>query len=701
MLTSIDIIQEVQQNFIDSSYDVNTNRAFPDIRDGLKPSQRACLWEMYTKKYTSKKPHVKSAKISGGVAALWWPHGTTAIYETFARMSQPFVNNIPEVDFHGANGNSILGGDAIAADRYTEARLSPIVEEGMLKGVEKNTVPMILNFSEDEKWPKVLPAVFPRLLVNGTQGIGVSLSNYWCLHNFAETAQVIEKYLEDGTVDNDNYYPDFPTGGIIVNKNDLSQINKTGKGKIIIESKYTINGQEINFYEFPYQVYIEPVIDEIKKAINEEKIIGIEEIFNKSDKKHLSLVVTVAAGFTPENVVAQLFQETNLRKQINVNQNGIISKTPIMINLAKYLEVYKNHNIECIKKEIEFDHQKLLDRIEILEGLSKALEDIDNVIKIIKESKNSTEAKSNLVQKYNLTEPQVNAILNMKLNRLANMERIAINNELQEKREKCLELEGILESEDKQINILKERLRELAKKFGNKRRTEIVQKDIPSTSKSKKAKEKIIEDVVVTFDEKGYVKSIPLKSYRSTKNEVKSIKARTDEIILFFSSLGKVYRVRVDNIKQCSNTDKGTAVGAILNLDNSEKILYVTSMNVDEKHPYIVFVSKNGMVKKSDKTIYFGSTQNVNGVKCAGLKENDEFIYIAESNGDYLTMYSSDNMALQIELDKINISGKTSKGCIGIKLNENQYLKDAIVKSIENKKIPVRNRGGKGVSING
>ncbi len=698
-MTSIDIIQEVQQNFIDSSYDVNTNRAFPDIRDGLKPSQRACLWEMYTKKYNSKKPHVKSAKISGGVAALWWPHGTTAIYETFARMSQPFVNNIPEVDFHGANGNVILGGDAIAADRYTEARLSPIVEEGMLKGVEKDTVPMILNFSEDEKWPKVLPAVFPRLLVNGAQGIGVSLSNYWGLHNFTETAQIIEKYLEDGTVDNENYYPDFPTGGVIINKNDLPQINKTGKGRIIIESKYTINGTEINFYELPYQVYIEPVIDEIKKAIDENKIIGIEEVFNKSDKKQISLVVTVSKDFTPENVVAQLFQETNLRKQINVNQNGIVSKTPIMINLAKYLEVYKNHNIQCIQNEIQFDIQTLQNRIEILEGLSKALEDIDNVIKIIKESKDSAEAKSNLVKKYDLTEPQVNAILNMKLNRLANMERIAINNELQEKREKCLELKDILESEDKQIDILKNRLRELVKKFGDKRRTEVIQKDIPATSKSKKAKEKIIEDVVITFDEKGYVKNIPLKSYRSIRSEVKSIKSRTDEIILFFSSLGKVYRVRVDNIKQCSNTDKGTAIGAILNLDNNEKILYITSMNVDDKHPYIIFVSKSGMIKKSDKTIYFGSVQNVNGVKGAGLKDNDEYIFIAESNGDYLTMYSSDNMALQIELDKINISGKAAKGCIGMKLNDNQYIDKAIVKPTENKKIPVRNRGGKGVLI--
>lgn len=308
MINEVNIIDEVQQNFIDSSYDTNTNRAFPDIRDGLKPGQRACLWEMYTKKYTSKKPHVKSAKISGGVAALWWPHGTTAIYETFARMSQPFTNNIPEVDFHGSNGNVILGGDAIAADRYTEARLSPIVEAGMLTGINKQVVPMQLNFSEDDQWPKVFPAVFPRLLVNGAQGIGVSLSNVWLPHGFSETAELILRYIKTGELDEDNYYPDFPTGGTIINKDELATINKTGRGKVIIESKYRTNGQEIDFYELPYQVFIEPVIDEIKKAIAEEKVTGIADVYNKSDKKRISLVVTCMPGVDVYKVVTQLFQ---------------------------------------------------------------------------------------------------------------------------------------------------------------------------------------------------------------------------------------------------------------------------------------------------------------------------------------------------------------------------------------------------------
>ena len=355
MINEIDIIDEVQQNFVDSSYDTNTNRAFPDIRDGLKPGQRACLWEMYTKKYTSKKPHVKSAKISGGVAALWWPHGTTAIYETFARMSQPFTNNIPEVDFHGSNGNVILGGDAIAADRYTEARLSPIVECGMLSGIDKRVVPMQANFSEDDEWPRVLPAVFPRLLVNGAQGIGVSLSNVWLPHSFSESAELLLHYIETGELDEDNFYPDFPTGGTIINKNELATINKTGRGKVIIESKFRISGHEIDFYELPYQVFIEPVIDEIKKAIDEEKVTGIADVYNKSDKKRISLVVTCLPGIEPLKVVNQLFAATNLRKQFNANQNGIISKTPVMITLKKYADTYIEHNTGCIKREYEYD----------------------------------------------------------------------------------------------------------------------------------------------------------------------------------------------------------------------------------------------------------------------------------------------------------------------------------------------------------
>ena len=697
-MNKINICEELSYNFLDSSYETNCRRAFPDIRDGLKDGQRACLWEMYTKRYTSKKPHVKSAKISGGVAALWWPHGTTAIYETFARMSQPFTNNIPEVDFHGSNGNVILGGDAIAADRYTEARLSPIVECGMLSGIDKRVVPMQPNFSEDDEWPRVLPAVFPRLLVNGAQGIGVSLSNVWLPHSFSESARLILHYIETGELDEDNFYPDFPTGGTIINKDELAAINKTGRGKVIIESKFKINGNEIDFYELPYQVFIEPVIDEIKKAIEEEKVTGIADVYNKSDKKRISLVVTCMPGIDPLKVVAQLFSATNLRKQFNANQNGIISKTPVMITLKKYVDTYIEHNTSCIKKEYEYDFATARKRIHILEGLSIALENIDNVIGLIKKSKTKAIAAVNLCEKYHLSREQADAILNMTLSRLTNMDQIAIANELQEKKQLALTCQEVIESYKKQTEILSERLRDLVKKFGDKRRTSVIQKDIPKASTAKKAKELIIEDVIVVRTMQGYIKSIPVKAYREAKINIEKVKSRTDDIILLFSSLGKTYRLKVGEIKQCAAADKGTALGAILSLEPNEKILYMTNMNIDQKHPYITGVTEKGLVKKSDKTIFIGSTQNKRGMKCAGLNEDDSFIWFGETNGDYMTLVTSDQIGIQFKLDEINPVGKTAKGVKGITLNEGATIVRVSVGTMS-KQLPVQHRAGKGSKL--
>ncbi len=697
-MSSIDTISEISQNFLDSSLETNMNRAFPNILDGLKPGQRACLWEMFVKKYTSKKPHVKSAKVSGAVIADLWPHSDTAIYETFARMSQPFINNIPEVDWHGANGNQILGGDALANQRYTECRLAPITEEGMLRGINKNNVDMIPNFSEDAEWPKVFPSIFPRLLVNGAQGIGVSLSNNWACHNFTETAQLIFDYISTGIVNNDTYYPDFPTGGIIINKNDLPKINETGKGKIILEGKYSIDGKEINFTELPYQVYIEPVIDEIKKGIQEEKITGISEIYNKSDKRRILL--TIECESNPEQVINQLFEYTNLRKQYNINQNGIISKTPIMITLEQYLKEYLAHNLNCIKREFQFDLNKTKDRIEILKGLLIALEDIDNVIQIIKKSKDTTEAKLNLIKTYNLSENQVDAILQMKLSKLANIEKIAIKKELQEKEELALYCAGIVESESKQTDILVERLTELVKKYGDKRRTEVIQKDI--VPKSKKKKEKIIEDVIITYDNKGYLQNIPVSVYKKSADKVNVIRLKSNELFLLFSSLGRVFKLRAEEIKKCGNRDKGQAVGAILSLAPQEKILNIFNMGIDEKHPYITFFTKFGYIKKSNKDIWTTKVQNKRGMKGISLKENDSIVGVYESNGDIAVVQSKTHI-IKFEVEEIRAT-KNGFGVKAINLDEGEEVIQAEIlprASMKYSKIKIQGRGGKGVIKHG
>lgn len=694
MTNTVNAIQEIQQNFIDSSYDVNANRAFPNVRDGLKPGMRACLWEMWTKKYTSNKPHVKSAKIDGGVAALWWPHGTTALYETFARMSQPFTNNIPEVDFHGANGNIILGGDALAADRYTEARLAKITEEGMFAGINKKNVPMVLNFSEDEEWPQYLPAVFPRLLVNGSQGIGVSLAQTWLPHNFTETANLILDYVKTGELQEDTYYPDFPTGGTIINKDELAIINKTGKGKVIVDAKYRIEGNEIIFYEMPYQVYIEPVIEKIKEAVEKGELVGLADVINKSDKKNIALVVECQKGFAPEKVVENLFRTTPLRSQYNANQNAIVSKTPVLLTLKEVVDIYIEHNCECIQKEHKYDLDAAQARLEILNGLLSALANIDDIISIIRNSDNAAKAKETLKDKYDFTENQAKAILDMKLSKLAKLDGIELENEQQEKEELVKYCTMVVSSLEKQKDILSERLTNLVNKFGDKRRTEIKQKTIVKTSITKTEKEEVVENVVITFNPLGYLQNIPLAAYR--KNSFEAFKITNKDLILLFSNQGRFFRVSPKDIKTCTPKDKGTAIGAILSLEKGEKIIAAFDSIINEKRPYILFAMENGYVKKTEKVEYIGTTRNIKGMVATKLKDC-EIVSIQETNGNDIMLLTKEDYRIRFAADEVRASGKSSLGVIGIKLGADDIVVDAkILEKTDKTDILTTKRAGKG-----
>ena len=702
MTNQIDIIQEVQQNFIDSSYDVNTNRAFPDVRDGLKPGQRACIWEMYKKGYTSKKPHVKSAKIDGGVAALWWPHGTTAIYETFARMSQPFTNNIPEVDFHGANGNVILGGDAIAADRYTEARLAGITEDGMLRGIEKNNVDMIWNFSEDEQWPKVLPAIFPRLLVNGCQGIGVSVANTFLPHNFTETADMILSYLSLGELDTSNYYPDFPTGGTIINKDELDNINKTGKGRVIVQAKYSIESQEISFTEMPYQIYIEPVIEKIKEKIDSGELEGIDDVINKSDKKRLLLVVKCQKGYNSKKVLSDLFNLTPLQSQYNANQFGILSKTPILLNTKELIDAYVNHNLSCIKREFQFDLNKTQNRIEILEGLITALTSIDSIVETIKESENPTVAKSALVETYSLTNSQAQAILDMKLARLTKLDGVKLNEELQEKKEYANRCAAIVDSEKEQKSVLVERLTELKNKYGDKRRTQVIQKVIEKKTKNGTTKQpKPVEDVIITYNPVGYLQRISVSLYRN--NNFKAIKTTTADLILLFTNFGRFFRISPNDIKTCGVKDKGTAIGAIVKLQPGEKVINMFSTTIDEKRPYLTFILNSGIIKKIEKAEYLGNTRNLSGMIATKVSDGT-VISVQETNGNDIVLFTKNDTAIRFNMEEVRPSGRNSLGVKGINLVEGDEVVDAIIcnpdaVAVAGIAIPKQKRGGKGKHV--
>lgn len=688
------LVKVVQQNFIDSSYDVNCNRAFPSVKDGLKPGQRCILWEMYTKKYTSDKPHVKSAKIDGGVAALYWPHGTQAIYETFARMSQPFTNNVPEVDFHGANGNVILGGDAIAADRYTEARLSKITEEFMLNGIEKNTVPMVLNFSEDEYMPVVLPSYFPRLLVNGAQGIGVSIANNWLPHNLKETINLIGKYVKTGKFEAEEYYPDFPTGCTIVNKDELSSINETGKGKVIVEATYTIDGNEITFTEMPYQVYIEPLIVKIKELIESEDLIGIKDVYNKSDKNGIALVVECQRGYAAEKVLQQLFQSTPLRSQYNVNQNGIISKTPVLLNLQQTVDEYLFHCFECLKREAEYDKNLAAQRKEILEGLKFALTNIDIIIEIIRGSNDKANAANGLKNEFNFTDKQIKSILSMPLMKLTKLDTQSIEKELTEKNEIIAKCDLILNDKKELDKVFLKKLKDMDKKYGTPRRTKVVQKEITKTKKAKSSASKEIRNFVIVFNPLGYLQKVSPSKFKN--NGFAAFSIAEDRMIALFSNKGKFYRISPADIKECGPKDKGTAIGAIINLDKDEKIIYAHDNYFRDSKPYLMFAMADGKVKKCEGKQFAKGVRNKRGIVAA--KTDVDIVSIQETNGCIVTLTSS-KREISFKADSVRASSIRSGGMCGIKLDDDDKIVSMTITEPQNFTGKIANKGGRGTKL--
>ena len=717
----IDINKELSQNFLDFSYEANCQRAFADARDGLKPGQRACLWEMYSKGYTSNKPHVKSAKISGGTIATWWPHGDVAVYDTFARMSQPWINNIPEVDWHGANGSIQISGEA-ASSRYTEARLAKSTEDGMFFGMNKNNVPMKLNFSEDAEWPVVLPAIYPRLMVNGCQGIGSTIANVWLSHNCKELGDIIISYLISGILDYDNLAPDFPTGGVIINKNDLKPIYETGKGKVVLRAKTTIEDNRILVTEIPYQVYVEPLIDSIKKLIMDGSLTGIDDIVNKSDRKRL--LIEIECNETPKRVLDKLFRMTDLQKSYSANQYALVGKTPELLNLKSYLDVYINHNLDCILRENQFDYDKMQKRKEIVEGLLKALEDIDNIITLIKKSESSANAVINLQKKYNFTELQAKAIVDMKLGRLARLESIELNKEKAELEEKIANALTLINNVGKRKEVFITRLQNFIKKYGTNRRTELTQIDPP------KGEEKEIANVepekcIVVLTESGYIKRMPTASFRAQRRNTKGVKTQDDitsmlirtntiDSLMIFSNKGKMYRLLVDDVPVGNNTTKGTAIKGLVEMGTDEQPTVIYSIYRDTDAKYVIFVTKNGIIKKTSLDEYT-KTKKKSGIAAITLKENDELcsVFLAKDEDTIIT--TKDGFSIRIDSKTVVPSGRITMGTKGITLREGDYAiaatpvrhttdtlavfsENGMGKRISLSELPTQSRGGKGLA---
>ena len=718
---TVELCKELGQNFIDFSYEANSARAFADARDGLKPGQRACLWEMYNSGYTSNKPHVKSAKIAGAVSGNWWPHGNVAIYETFARMSQPWINNNPEVDWHGNNG-SLFTGPECASDRYTEARLSKIAEKGLFNGIKKNNVNMILNFSEDAEWPEVLPAILPRLIVNGCQGIGSTIANVWLPHNLKDITNVITKYMETGVLDYSNLYPSFPTGGIIINKNDIHTIYETGKGKVILRGKAEVKGNKILITELPYQIYAQPYVEKITDMEIKEEITGIEAVYNKSGKN--KLLIEIECENNPDYVLKQLYAKTDLQKNYNANQWALVGKTPALLNLKQYIDIYIKHNQECLIKELQYDLGKAQARLHIIEGLLIALADIDNVIKMIKESESSAAAAINLINTYKLTETQAKAILNMKLSSLAKLEIKDLKFEKAELEENIKEYNKILNDETHQKIIIKDRLENLTTQYGEDRKTELMQIDIKPDEKE--IVEVVPEDVVVIATQSGNIKRVPSSSFKIQKRNGKGVKNEDDAILsmistntidnlLLFTDKGKMYKLLVDNIPAGTNSSKGDRIANLINLELNEKVIAITSLDRKIDKKYVIFITKNGLFKKSNLEEYTG-IKRTTGITAIKLKDNDSIANVTFANEEEFIIITKKGMSIRFESAEIAPIGRNTSGVKSIKLDEDDEVLIGI--PIDNKKeqiaictskgfgkkiniedFPLQARAGKGVYV--
>jgi len=715
-----DLTKELSINFIEYAAACNSDRAIPNATDGLKPVAKRILYGAFTGGRTSNKPHVKCAKIVGDVMGSYHPHGDSSIYGALVRLAQDWVMRYPLIDFHGNVGNQ--AGDGPAAPRYTEARLSKLTEDGMLQGLKKNNVNFIPNYDETTEEPVELPSIFPNLLCNPNSGIGVAMACSWAPHNLGEVAAAINQYLsgEDPMLPG----PDFPTGGVIINSKDIPAIMKTGHGSVKIRSKYKIDKQKVIFTEIPYGTTIEGLMTEIGEISDKKEIEGIDNIRDESNKKGVRIVIECDKGINPASIVNKLFAKTNLQSSFSYNQVALVDKVPTELNLKDCIKIYVDHNIKCIKRETQFDLDKATDRLEIVNGLLKALEDIDNIIALIKSSENANAAAENLIKKYNFTLKQAKAILAMRLSSLAKLEKVELQKEAKELENKIIDLKNILASEDRQKDILKSRLGELVKKYGDPRRTELTNIEI-------KPEDKIIEEVtpedcVVILSQTGSIKRIPRNSFKVQRKNGKGVKTKDDVImstistntidnLLIFTKKGKMFKIIVDEVPVGTNASKGVHVGTLINMDQDDEVIAITSLARSNTAKYVVFFTKQGLMKKTYLDEYT-KVKRSTGIVAIKINEGDSIANVEFINEEDVLVVTKNGMSIHFETKNVAPVGRIAAGVKTIKLDENDEViaglpihsdNDMVAifstkgygKKTSIKEFTVQGRGGKGLII--
>ena len=670
------IIEEVEQSFLDYSLSVITDRAIPSAEDGLKPVQRRILWDMFDKGYRNDKKFVKCAQPVGDTMGRFHPHGDSSIYGALVWLSQKWNMRYPLIDFHGNNGSR--DGDSPAAYRYTECKLSKAGEE-MLADIKKNAVDWQLAYTDEEEEPTYLPGNIPNLLVNGTMGIAVAMACSFAPHNMNEIMDGAVKLLEnpEATV-NDLMEvitgPDFPTGGLLINKDELATAYKTGKGRARVRGEYVIESDKgkdsIIFTSIPYKVSKEDLIVEIDKLCETGKIDGIASIRDESSKGEVRLVIEMAKGVSTGPALAKLFKMTRLEDTYSFNQVALVNKTPRLLNLKQLLQVYIDHQKDVLLRVTNYDLEKIKARIHILEGLLIALEDIDNVIALIKASESAAAAKTALMAKYKLSEVQAKAILDMKLSKLAKLEKIEIEDEKKELMAKSEELNQILKNP---VPKLTEIFTALKKKYGDARRTTITQAE-PETKEEKEIEFVEPEKCVVVLTESGCIKRIPATSFRTQKRNGKGVKTQDDittmvlrtntiDSLMVFTDQGRMYRLLVNDIPVGTNVSQGQSVKSLIAMETDENPAVIYSIYRDTDAKYVFFTTKNGTVKKTALEEYV-STKKKSGITAINLREGDSLASVCLVKDEDMVLLTKNGMGIRFSSTDV---GATSRATIGIK----------------------------------
>ncbi|MCM1324787.1 MAG: hypothetical protein NC218_11785 [Acetobacter sp.] len=711
-----DLTQELGVNFIEYAVEVNTDRAIPDAKSGLKPVAKRILWGAYNMGALSSKPHIKSATVVGEVMGKFHPHGDTSIYQAMARLAQDWVMRYPLIDWHGNKGNIIGAGPS--ADRYTEARLAKLSEDGMLANIKKKNVEFGLNFSDALDEPDTLPAIFPNLLCNPNTGIGVAMACNWAPHNLGEVAQAIFDYIDGKEPMLPG--PDFPTGGVIINKNDIPQIMRTGRGSVKIRGKYRVEKNKLIFYEIPYGTTIQDLLENIAAACDEKLVEGVVRIYDDSNKKSgVKLVVECEKTAEPDVIAQRLFNHTNLQNSFSYNQVALVNKTPTELSLKDCIKIYLEHNTSCLIKEVAFDLKKAKDRLHIVEGLLVALSNIDDVIHIIREA---NDPEIELMKKYGLSEVQTFAILDMKLSRLRKLEKTKLEDEKEDLESKIKSYTDLLNSTELQLRTIKERLQNLVNKYGDARRTDLAQ--IAITKEEKEKVEIIPEDCVVVITQSNLIKRIPTKSFRTQKRNSTGIKngddivaymVRTNTLdnLMVFSSAGKMYRLLVDNIPEGTNVSRGVSLSTLVKFSENETGMAYSSLKHDTSAKFVFFATKNGLTKKVPLDEY-RSTKKSTGIIALTLREGDKLAAVTFIENEEMLLITKGGMSIRFATKDMPISSRTAQGVKGIALRDGDEVitclpihkksdnlaliaATGIGKKVSLSEFTAQNRGGRGL----